>query len=135
MSTSGKELVEELMNDQLAFAIRMLEECGAFHPFGGRAFNGKIEQIGVEGGNDQDKLKTIETYLRDSIAAGDTQAVARTSNVDIQLHGSKVSAIKFELEHVDGYRADVFMLYILDSEGRISINETFAQRRSAVFSA
>jgi hypothetical protein len=46
---AGKKQVEYLMNELLGFAERMLDEHGAFHPFGGYLKpSGAIIHVGVQ---------------------------------------------------------------------------------------
>lgn len=50
---TAKQEAEQLLNDVLPFAKRMLAEFGEFHPFGGMLTSaGELVQVGADVGKD-----------------------------------------------------------------------------------
>lgn len=138
---TGKKQVEGLMNELLSFAEKMLNEHGEFHPFGGYLkTSGAIVHVGVQSSPDnkkaQQKVDTlIESFKKLAIQG---KAVAFGIATDVKLprdDGSKGDAIKFFLEHQDGYCAEVFFRYKAGAEGDVEISDTIAQQGEPLFFA
>lgn len=135
---TGKEQVRELMNELLSFAEKMLGEHGEFHPFGGYLkVSGAVVQVGVQlEGTAQQKVAMLVESFKKIAAKSEAVAFGIATNVKLPHDdGSKSDAIKFFLEHQDGYCAEVFFCYELGCENSIEITDTIAQQGQLLFFA
>ncbi len=131
-----KEDVEQLMNEGIEFAAKMLCEHGEFYPFGVvRKADGSILHAGAADGTEQPPsaslIEILRSNYRQEAQAGRYSATAMFHDVRITPPGksAKSDAIQVELEHSGGYCADVFFPYTRDSGGNVSFGETFASKR------
>lgn len=137
-----KEQVEELMNEGIAFAERMLREHGEFFPFGVvRKSDGSIQHVGASDGREQppsqDLIDLLNQGFRKGAESGDYAATAIFFDVLITPPGSstKTDAVQVGLEHRAGYCVDVFFPYHRGSDGGVQWGELFASKREgSVFS-
>jgi light-regulated signal transduction histidine kinase (bacteriophytochrome) len=130
-----KQEAEELMNDLLPLAKRMLSEHGEFYPYGGYMDRiGKIVHVGaqLEGTNKPESRPLIE-ILRDDFrklaALEKCKATAVIFDVRIMPPGAveKSDAIQVCLDHLENYSAEVFFPYRI-SDGEVVYGAVFAQR-------
>ncbi len=135
---SPKEQAEELMNEGIAFAERMLREHGEFFPFGVvRKADGSIQLVGASDGQEQPPSQALINLLnqgfRKGAQAGDYTATAIFYDVLITPPGSpaKSDAVQVGLEHRSGYCVNVFFPYQRSSDGTVQFGELFAGRREA----
>jgi len=132
-----KAEVEELMNDLLPLAKKMLQEHGEFYPYGGYTeLNGKITHVGAQiKGTDRPQSAPLIQLLRDSFKKGakdgNYKATAIIFDVRIKTPGSieKSDAIQVCLDHKSGYSAEVLFPYRIDG-GTVTYGKTFAQQGS-----
>ncbi len=135
---NAKTQVEELMNELLFFAEKMLAEHGSFHPFGGYLnLSAKPVHVGVQPNAEQASANGRVEILIDSFRRLATQkkAIAFAIASDVTLpydDGSQSAAIKFLLEHRTGYCAEVFFRYEL-RDGVVEITDTIAQQGDLTF--
>lgn len=135
---TGKKQVEVLMNDLLGFAKKMLAEYGEFHPFGGYLKpSGAVVHVGVQSdlddGDSRREMSSLIQGLKELVVDGGP--VGFGTAVDVRLpfpDGGKGDAIKFFLEHEDGYCAEVFFRYKLDA-GEVVILDVTAQQGKPLF--
>jgi hypothetical protein len=130
-----KEQVEQLMNEGLPFATRMLAEHGEFHPFGvALTAEGVIQHLGATDGREHPPAQALLDLLLGAMRAGAKEgkytAIAVFFDVRVQRPGahSKSDAVQVGLEHRDGYCADVFFPYSLKA-GSVAYGDVFAQQR------
>lgn len=132
---NAKNESERLMNELLRVAERMLKEHGEFYPYGGyiRA-DDCVVQVGPEDEDtDHPKSNDLLYILRQILAAKaearECKAVGVVFDVLVNLPGTegKTDAIQVNLEHSDGYCAEVFFPYELAADGRVIYGATFAQ--------
>lgn len=137
---SGKTEAENLMNELFDFAEKMLRQYGEFHPFGGYQDNSKhIVQVGVDVKDSHDisegdrlNLLINKFKLISQKKAG--VAFGLVTNVELPREdGGKKDAIKFFLEHEQGYCAEVFFEYNLTPQRTVEIVETSAQAGIPMF--
>jgi uncharacterized protein YuzB (UPF0349 family) len=129
-----KQECEELMNEVLPLAERMLRQYGEFYPYGGYVNDeGKVVHVGSrEQGTDKPKSKSLIRILKDSFVEQAKHGICRATAivydvvVTAPMGGKKIDAIQVCLDHCDGYSAEVFQPYQL-VEGRVILGETFAQ--------
>lgn len=131
-----KEESEDLMNDLLPLAKRMLSEEGEFYPYAGLLRpNGDIVHIGakIEGTDLPDSRSVIEVLtqkLKESIQSGDAKATAIVFDVRIVPpgKGEKTDAIQVSVDHAEGFSAEVFFPYSIEEERGVVFERTFAQK-------
>jgi hypothetical protein len=132
--TAQKES-EFLMKEMLPLAERMLRDHGEFYPYGGylRA-NGEITHLGVQDGDtDHPKSKDMLYLLRESLSGiareNKCRATAIVFAVSINLPGGTghTDAIQINLEHKDGYSAEVFFPYEISENHEVIYGASFAQ--------
>lgn len=137
---TGKKQVEVLMNELLGFAKKMLSEYGEFHPFGGYLRpSGSVVHVGVnsdvDDGDSQREMEFLVRGLKDLVVDGGPIGFGTVADVSLpSSSGEKRDAIKFFLEHEDGYCAEVFFNYKLTS-GEVVILDVTAQQGESVFFA
>ncbi len=135
-----KEEVEDLMNELIPFAQKMLAEHGEFFPFGGVITSkGEIIHVGVSDGNEKPpSQKLIELMVegfRAKAKTGEYRATAILFDVKVQIPESKekTDAIQANLDHIDGYSVEVFLPYKIEKSG-VTYGEMFAQKgKSDIF--
>ncbi len=126
--------LNELFNDLIPFAERMLEEHGEFYPFGAMMrSNGEIALLGGETESDrprsQEILDLLVGALRDYASRGEIRAAGICLDMRITPpeQSDEVDAICARLEHSSGEQAEVFVPYS-KVDGRHILQEPFAQR-------
>ena len=131
-----KQQVEELMNEGIAFAERMLREHGEFFPFGiVRKSDGSIQHVGAWDGREQppstDLIELINQGFRTGADSGEYVATAIFFDVLTTPPGSsaKTDAVQVGLEHRSGYCVNVFFLYSRSPDGVVEFGELFASKR------
>jgi hypothetical protein len=132
---SGKEDCEEVMNAVLPLAQKMLSKSGEFYPYGGYMKpDGEIAIVGAKDGEtdhpkSQDLLNMLHESLSATAAKCKIKATAIIFDVRVNLPGSqeKSDAIQINLEHTDGYSAEVFLPYQKRPDGRVTYGDMFAQ--------
>ena len=134
-TTNGKEDCEKLVDAVLPFAQQMLVEYGEFYPFGGyMKSGGEILSVGAKiESNDTPQSTDLLEVLRDSFSEsarnGDCRATAIVFEVQVTppQTDQKVGAIQVNVEHVAGYRAEVFYPYEIVAN-KIVLGTPFAQK-------
>jgi len=144
-----KDEVEQLMNNGVEVATKMLREDGEFYPFGVmKTAGGEIQPFGVvktAGGEVQyieasegsenpssgELIAFVRERVRQQAQAGNYVAIAMFYDVRIAPPGEKTKspAVQVELEHRSGYCADVFFPYSRNKVGVVVFGETFANKR------
>jgi len=132
---NSKAEVELLMNEMVPFAKQMLVEYGEFIPFG--CFSnrdGTIVHVGGQGTGEelsnQDIAALLEADFRESARREEIRASALVCDVKLRnaADGSSSDAIQINLDHVDGYSAEVFYPYQLNAEcGNVVFDSIVAQ--------
>ena len=140
-SMTAKEQVERLMNAIIPFAKQMLHEHGEFFPYGGliQSDGSIVDVSAAEDGNDRPTSGALINILREdfknrarsrSIIAAGIVADVKVMSPDT---GTKTDAIQVNLEHKDGYSAEVCFPYAIDN-GEIHYGQIFAQQgRNEIF--
>lgn len=136
-----KEQVEELMNEGMSFAERMLRDRGEFFPFGlVRKSDGSIQYVNAANGREappsKDLIHLVDQGFRSGAESGEYAATAIFIDVLTTPPGtsSKTDAVQVGLEHRSGYCVDVFIPYQRSPDGTVHFGEIFAsQRESSVF--
>lgn len=126
-----KEQTELLMNEMLAFAMKMLVEHGDFHPFGGYLTRDmRIVHVGVDGVGDfppgSDVFDQLVFCFRRMSNDSAISAFSIVANVFLNSDENRGDAIRFSLEHRDSFSATVFFRYELDF-GQPRVVRVFAQ--------
>lgn len=135
-----KDEVEELMNELIPFAQKMLAEHGEFFPFGGVITSkGEIVHVGASDGNEKPPSKKLIELMvegfRDKAKTGEYRATAILFDVKVQIPESKekTDAIQVNLDHIDGYSVEVFLPYKIE-KSKVAYSEMFAQKgKSDIF--
>ena len=136
----AKQQTETLMNELLGFAEKMLSEYGEFHPFGGYLkSSGEVVHVGVQSSRENKKAQQkIDAMVKSfKQLAAQEKAIAFAVVADVRLPNAddgKSDAIKFLLEHKDGYCAEVFFRYAING-GDVEIIEITAQEGEPIFFA
>lgn len=128
------------MNELLGFAKKMLVEYDGFHPFGGYLNSGgEVVHVGVQTatkfGDASGKANALAKGFKE--LADQSGSIGFGIATDVKLpcdDGSKRDAIKFFLEHRDGYCAEVFFRYELTAEDLV-ITDVSAQQGTPQFFA
>jgi hypothetical protein len=122
MKTDPKAQAEQLMNDLLCVAEKLLQEHGEFHPFGGYLLDdGTITQLGLSMPHGAsvagvERARQVETALRSVAVSVKPLVVGIVKNVLIPSPlGEEYDAVEIDLEHRQGYSAEVFFGYRLPS--------------------
>jgi hypothetical protein len=134
----AKQEVERLMNELVPFAKRMLAEHGEFFPFGGfMKPDGAIVHVGAEDKRtnepDAGKLMVmLKTSFRNKARSGECRATGIVVNVRLVPPGGadKCNAIQVNLDHKEGYSAEVFYPYHLDGP-QVIYGPIFAQKNDS----
>ena len=135
MGVNPKEESEKLINALLPLTEEMLQRYGEFYPHGGYMdADEKITLVGAEDPDtDRPKSKDLVYILRDSLRQAartrGCRAAAIVLDVIVRLPKShqKSDAIQVDVEHADGYVAEVFFPYQI-ADGNVVYGETFAQK-------
>ncbi|WFB37506.1 hypothetical protein P3T73_07005 [Kiritimatiellota bacterium B12222] len=129
-----KEECENLMNEILPFAEKMLREHGEFLPFGGKMItSGEVVHVGASDGREQppsiDLIKLLRQGFANEAKESKLKATAIVYDVRITPPGmnKKMDAIQIDLNHRDGYSVSVIFPYIL-KDGQIEYGDVFASR-------
>ncbi len=137
-----REECEKLMNAILPFAIQMLERYGEFYPCGAKVTDtGEIVHVGVmdektDHPKSQPLIDALVTQFREEARAGTCRATAIVYDVKVVLPGKdmKTDAIQVNLDHRDGYSAEVFFPYNVGLSKKVDVFAPFAQKgKSEVF--
>ena len=131
-----KEECQVLMSEMLDFAKQMLSRHREFYPFGGyMKADGAITHVGVrdektEHPKSKPLIETLKQSFREMAESKGCKATAIVFDVLITPPGGseKTSAIQVNLDHQDGYSAEVFFPYALHGSQEIVFGKTFAQR-------
>ena len=131
-----KQEAEQLIDATLPFAKRMLSEHDEFHPFGAIMRNsGDIVQIAAaDPSTDTPEAATLiesmKCDLRERAGAGELRAYAIVFNVHVTLPDDtgKSDAVQINIEHREGYCAEVFFPYTIGEPGEPDFGSTFAQQ-------
>lgn len=125
--------LNELLQNLLPFAQKMINEHGEFFPFGATmGTDGKIALYGTDTGSEQPPSKECSDLL-----IGGFRCLAKEGKIkgcgivyDVRTlppgQTEKVDAICVRLEHNSGEAVDVFMPYRKGFTGRIEYGEFFA---------
>lgn len=120
---SAKQDAEDLMNEWVVFAKRMLAEYGEFLPYGAAMKpSGEILSIAAHTGEEmppsRDLIDLLNNCFRSGAVSGEYKATALFYDVTVQLPNSteKSDAIAVSLEHQDDYSVVVFHPYIIVDE-------------------
>ncbi len=133
-----KEELDELMNDILPFAQKMLSEHGQFFPYGGAITSkGEIIHVGASDGDEHPPSQKLIDVLIESFQAkaksGEYRATAIVFDVRVKppLSEQKTDAVQINLDHADGLSVECFLPYQLKRKGEVVYGEMFAQKGSA----
>lgn len=135
---SSKRESEQLMNELLPFAWRMLREFGEFHPFGGVIrSDGSLAHYGAATGEElgpgAEAADLLMRRFHTEAVQGRIRAAAIALNVTVELPtgGVRSDAVEIRIDHIDGYSADVFFPYRRSPGGELERGSTFAVRGDA----
>lgn len=135
----AKAQVEMLMNELLSFAEKMLSEHGGFHPFGGYVDAlGRVVHVGVQpkgmAMSPNEKVDAMVSSFKELARDNQAEAFAIVTDVVLPADGgtNNRDAIKFFLEHEDGYCAEVFFPYMI-KDGKAEVIDTVAQQGDRAF--
>jgi len=128
--TDPKQECERLLNALLPFAGEMLEQRGAFAPYGGfLSPEGELFHVGVK---QDERPAVVVTALRESfreIAAQQGCSVLGLVS-EVVTHIPQLDwmceAIHFSLDHATGYSVEVFMPYQL-VEREVVFGDVFSE--------
>jgi hypothetical protein len=133
-----KEELDELMNDILPFAQKMLSEHGEFFPYGGAITSkGEIIHIGASDGDEQPpSQKLIDVLIESFQAQAKAEAYRATAIVfDVRVKPPssehKTDAVQINLDHAGGVSVECFLPYVIKDKGKVVYGEMFAQKGSA----
>jgi len=135
-----KQECEQLMNDLVPFAKRMLLENSEFYPFGGFIkVDGSIVHAGgnIEGTEhpaSADVITVLNQNMKAMADAGTCRATAIVFDVRIKAPGASeaTDAIQVNLDHKDNYSVQVFFPYSASTDGGYQYGAVFAQRGDGV---
>lgn len=134
----GRKDVEDLLNEGMPYASRLLGSHGEFVPFGAVMDTaGEIALVTTDGEDDDAELhiRSLVTGFRTGAGEGRVRATAIFVNVEVHGGGDEktADAVQVALEHSDGYCADVLIPYEID-KGAVSFGDLSASHREgAVF--
>jgi len=130
-----KEELEQLMNEVLPFAQKMLKDYGEFYPYGGFINSkGEIVFSGAHDGNEhpssKDLIDLMTKAFQTAAKSGECRATAIMYDSRIIPPGStqKSDAIAINLDHADGLSIIVFLPYQIKEKGNVIYGEMFAQK-------
>jgi hypothetical protein len=133
---NAKAETEELMNELIAFAKRMLSDHGEFHPFGAKMTEeGAIVHLGALQHDAcpkaADLISALERGLREAARVGGIRAAGVAMNVTVTPPGVEraTDAIDVRLDHQDNYAVEVFIPYVC-REGAVHLGTPFSQAGS-----
>lgn len=136
MTADAKLDAEELMNEVLPFAEKMLIQRGEFFPFGGAMKpNGEIVSIAGYDGREkppsQDIIDLLVKEFRKDVQAGLYKATAIVYDVRVSRSGKtdKSDAIAIALNHRDQYSRVVLFPYSLE-DGNIILDDPISQKNN-----
>jgi hypothetical protein len=134
--TDPKGQVEELMNDGMTLAEKMLRERKELVPFGVvRKYDGSLLTVGAWDGRGQpvskDLIEQLNKGFRKGAESGEYDATAVFSEVlTTPSDGkTKTDAVQIGLEHRGGYCVDVVIPYTRSPEGKIQFGELSTSKR------
>ena len=131
-----KEQAEQLMNEGIPFAKKMLSDYGEFYPFGLVLLaDGTIQHVGAKGRSEhppsQELLGLLIDSFRKGAKEGKYKAVAVFLDVKVKspTTGRNIDAVQVGLEHRDSYCADVYFPYTIN-KGAVTFGEIWASKRT-----
>jgi hypothetical protein len=135
-----KQEAEDLMNEMLPVAKRMLREHGEFFPYGGYMKpGGEIVHVGAKDPTtDRPKSKDLIAILQNSfqelVRDKQCKAVAMVYDIVVPLPKSnrKSDAIQVCVDHAGNYSAEVFFPYQIANH-EVIFGEVFAQEGKHLF--
>lgn len=126
---------EEVMNEVLDFAEKMLRSHSEFHPFGAYLLEGRsVVHVGISSdqigkGSGAQKAAELEGNLRSIATTLRARAVAMATNVAVRnVDGELEDAIQINVEHRSGYCAEVFFPYFINGHNNVRIGSPTAQK-------
>jgi hypothetical protein len=134
---SAKSECEDLLNEVLPRAERLLAKHGEFFPIGAAMnLHGGISHIAGYTGSERPPSKELIDLLRSAFRtagrSGEYKATALAYDVTVQLPSgnTKSDAVAIELDHTNSYSVVVYFPYSI-SNGVIDIGPPFAQKGSS----
>ena len=131
---SPKSECEDLMNEALPLAERMLREHGEFYPYGLTIdATGKIAHAAASDGAERPKsaplIQLLTAQFQDGAKSGKYRATALVYDVRVvdPSTGLKSDAIAVALDHRENYSVVVFIPYTLN-QGKYVPGKLFAQK-------
>lgn len=131
--TPGKADAQELLDDLLPLAKKMLREHREFYPYGGRmSHEGKITHEGASDGTDRPLSQPLidlltKAHLQEA-ERKTSKAVAIIYDVRVLPPGAtdKQDAIAVALDHAAGYSVVVYFPYRFSRDGDLLLEAPFA---------
>ena len=129
---SAKQEAELLADAMLALAKQILQQHGAFPPFGSLLqADGSVVQVGADdsrNATNSASLDTLSQLLREQVAWHKAKAAAIACNTRVIAPGTghPSPAIEVLVQHRDSYCADMLFPYQL-KEGQLRIAQVFAR--------
>ena len=131
-----KEECEQIMNELMTIAEKLLKDQGTFLPFAAFMLeNGETVWVGGEiEGTDMPSstslLRVLEEGLGLRVASGECKATGIAVDVMVRPpgHTEKMDAIRIHLDHRDHFSALVFFPYRLVAGGGVEYEKHYAQR-------
>jgi hypothetical protein len=135
----AKEKLNELLNDALTMAQKLIEEHGSHIPFA-MAVNGQGNRVNIAV-DDIDRpgadvhISTLLSVLRERCGSRELAAVAFVRNVEYQsaVDGTLVDAIEVNLDHVEAEAVTCYLPYSLAEKRRFVAGELFATAPREIF--
>jgi hypothetical protein len=131
---SPKSECEDLMDEALPLAERMLREHGEFYPYGLTLdMTGKVAHLGATDGTERPAsaplIKLLTAQFEDGAKAGKYRATALVYDVRVldPSKGAKSDAIAVALDHRESYSVVVFVPYTIQA-GKYRPGKIFAQK-------
>jgi hypothetical protein len=133
---SPKDEAQELVDELLPFAKRMLAQHGEFHPYGGymRADTSIVHAGAIDQATDHPRATDLVTSLRNDFSRRARREGIRAAALVLDVRvtppnqAEKADAIQVILEHRDSYCAEVFFPYVISDDGSLTFGMPFAQR-------
>ena len=131
----ARDELDALMNSVLPFAQKMLSEHREFYPYGeALTTKGEVISIGSSDGDEHPPSQKLIDMMTESFQAkarsGEYRATAIVVDVKVTdpSTGKKADAISIRLDHRDDMSLVVFLPYEIDSKGKVTYGELFAQK-------
>jgi hypothetical protein len=125
----SRDEMNNLLDQALPFAMRMLEKSGEFYPYAiVLKRDGKFTAVAAEPGAENPDSRRLIERLLDGLQEGAERGEYRATALcfEVVLRDLQKDAIAVSLEHLDGEAVTVYLPYERQEEGKYLFGDTIS---------